>query len=46
MVSQNMFLRLKLVFNLVSDENNAFFISLMQLFFIYKIQKLWGNGVL
>ena len=40
-----MFLRLNLIVNLVWDENNVFFISLIELFFIYKIQKLWWNGV-
>ena len=33
-------LRLNLIVNLVWDENNVFFISLIELFFIYKIQKL------
>ena len=40
MVSRNMFLRLNLIFNLVSDVSNVFFIPLILLFFIYKIQKL------
>ena len=44
-VSQNMFLCLNLIFNLVLDRNNRFFILLISLFFIYKIQKLWWNGV-
>ena len=41
-----MFLRLNLIFDLVSDGKNVFFISLIWLFFIYKTQKLWWNDVL
>ena len=35
-----MFLRLNLIFNLVSGGNKVFFTSLISLFFIYKIQSL------
>ena len=45
MVSRNMFLRLNLIFHLASDGNNIFFISLIWLFYIYKIQKLWWNSM-
>ena len=45
MVSWNMFLRLSLIFNLVSDGNDVFFISLIWLFFIYKIQKVYNKMV-
>ena len=45
MVPRNMFWRLNLTFNLMSDGNNVFFISLIWLFFIYKIQKLWLSGM-
>ena len=34
------FLRLNLIFNLVSGGNKVFFTSLISLFFIYKIQSL------
>ena len=40
-----MFLRLNLIFNLVSGGNKVFFTSLISLFFIYKIQSLWWNGM-
>ena len=39
------FLRLNLIFNLVSGGNKVFFTSLISLFFIYKIQSLWWNGM-
>ena len=45
MISRDKFLRLNLIFNLVSDENNVFFFSLIWLFFICKISKLWWNRV-
>ena len=38
MVSRNMFLRLNLIFNLVLDGNNVFFISLIWLFFILRFR--------
>ena len=40
-----MFLRLNLIFNLVSGGNKVFFTPLISLFFIYKIQSLWWNGM-
>ena len=40
MVSRNIILRLNLILNLVSDGKNVLCIALIQLFFIYKIQKL------
>ena len=45
MVSRNMFLRLSLIFNFVSDGNDVFLISLIWLFFIYKIQKVCNKMV-
>ena len=40
MISRNIILRLNLILNLVSDGKNVLCIALIQLFFIYKIQKL------
>ena len=46
MVSRNMFLRLNLIFNLVSDGNNIFFTSLIWLFFIHNDEMACSNIIL